>query len=58
MGSTMSDLESYLTSKLNSQYGRRYQQLLDELRAIQKIHEVPESHLESIPTARSSLSIE
>jgi hypothetical protein len=58
MGTTMSDLESYLTSKLNSQYGRRYQQLLDELRAIQKIREVPESRPELIPSARSTLSIE
>ena len=49
----MSDLESYLTSKLNGQYGLRYQQLLDELRAIQKIREVPESRLELTAAARS-----
>jgi len=30
----MSDLERYLISKLNSQHGVRYRQLLDELRAI------------------------
>ena len=39
-GTAMSDLERYLTSKLNGQYGLRYQQLLDELRAIQKGREV------------------
>jgi hypothetical protein len=39
-GTAMSDLEKYLTSKLNDQYGLRYQQLLDELRAIQKTREV------------------
>jgi succinylglutamate desuccinylase len=40
-GSAMSDLERYLTSKLNSQFGLRYQQLLDELQAAQKEREVP-----------------
>ena len=35
----MSDLERYLISKLNSQHGVRYRQLLDELRAIKEARE-------------------
>ena len=40
MALPMSDLERYLTSKLNGQYGLRYRELLDELRTIQKAREV------------------
>ena len=49
MALRMSDLERYLTSKLNGQYGLRYQQLLDELRGIQKTREASDNGSDGSP---------